>query len=737
MSKRLSVLVSIIVLLGPVGLLSAVELNVDIGCLGQEANGYLKEGWVALDGTACSGATAGVAAQNLGGTGIDAAISVGNPIDNAFRGLAGYSGDEVGRDYISADEGIAQAECAITLTLSNLPEADYTMTSYFNCPDDAILKGAVGIAVSGPGVVGTPIDATGVPQTIAANNVLLENMGQGTVQFVASGAGDVVITFAAEEEGHKWRVYLSGFALNGATLKPHMEFESSSSANLETVSPAEITVLMKNAEAGQTYTVDYAATGGTATKDVDYVMSGPCSTDFNGSGQVDSLDLGIFGDNWLSQTPGNVANVSGDARVNFVDFAVVGMQWQDVCGAGTLQFGPGQTSATIAVDIVDDGVSEDSETIELSLQNPTGPDAILGLKSEHTYTIVESEPSVGFEASDEMGREDAGTVDVVVSLNYMWSDTVTVQYAVSGGSAEAGSDYNLNPGVLTFAPGETSQTLSLSVVNDESIEETETVVITLSNPSNATLGTSEYTYSILDNEEGLMWDGTIWYYSDFFGGPFINGDGDLEWDPDKGGQFITRIPAQSLSQNGDVVEISYMWMTDGQHDCADCEDCDTYCLDDDITCIAGTSDLRVGLFEADGEYVEKDSLGTHNSIFEGYKGYNFRFGPNMQEGPNRWVDCTGEVHKTGSFAEKPESSSSLMYANEGLGDYIDGFELTPGQFSQFTVRLEKSSSRVRASITLNGRTQTSMLRGGPSKIDVLAVHMRNGRPYTRLVLRKR
>jgi len=741
MSTRSIVLFSIFVLLGAVGAVSAVELKVDIGCAGQEAAGHLKEGWTALDGSACAGAVPGVSVANIGGSGIDVAITVGNPVDNAFRSPSAYSGDEMGRDYVSADDSLTQAECAITLTLSNLPEAQYTMTSYFNCPDDANPKANVDITVGGSGVAGTPTNATGVPQTIAANNVLLDEIGKGTVQFVASGTGDVVVTYTAQEGGHKYRVYLSGFALSGVTLRPYMEFESSASANLETVSPAEIKVLMKNAEPGQSYTVDYAATGGTATKGADYLLGGACCCDFDGSGKVDLRDLGVLADNWLSQTPGNIADATGNGSVDFADFAALGLEWDDSCGANTLHFSSGQTSATIAIDIIDDGVGEESETIELTLMNPTGPDAIVGAKSQHTYTIVSSQPSIGFLVGADMGREDTGAEAVEVRLAHVWSQTVTVQYAVTGGTATAGADFNLSAGTLTFDPGQVSRTLNLVIVDDDLIEDTETIVITLSNPTNAILGpTTQHTYSILDNEEGLMWDGMVWFYSGFFGGPFVNGDGDLEWDPDKGEQFITRIPEQRLSQAGDVVEISYIWMSDGEHDCPDCMDCDLYCFDDDITCIAGSSDIRVGLFEADGEYVDRDGLGISSSIFEGYKGYNFRFGPNMKSGPNRWEDCTGEVHKTGNFCKKPAGSDSLMRANEGELDYIDGFELPPGEYSVFTVRLARTgSNNVNLSITLNGRTQTSSDRSGdqPHKIDVLAVYMRNGRPYDRLVLRKR
>ncbi|MHC4620256.1 MAG: fibronectin type III domain-containing protein, partial [Planctomycetota bacterium] len=284
------------------------------------------------------------------------------------------------------------------------------------------------------------------------------------------------------------------------------------------------------------------------------------------------------------------------------------------------------------------------------------------------------------------------------------------------------------------------QYISLDIVDDGEVEQNETVILTLSNPTNAGLGSIiDHTYTIIDNEVGLVWDGLTWFYSGNLADLFINVDGDLEWSPQGGEQYITRIPDQALSQVGHVVQRSYYWLTDGQHNCADCFACPGGCYDDDITCIAGTSDMRVGLFEADGEWVTSDGFAvTGSDIFVGYKGYAWRFGPNMIAGPTRWVDCTSEVHKTGNFQKKPASLSNLMNTNDGLEDYIPGFELPPGEWSVLTVKLERTgSSSVVSSITLNDRTYTwtdSSASDQPGKIDVLAVHMRNHRPYSRLVL---
>jgi hypothetical protein len=203
----------------------------------------------------------------------------------------------------------------------------------------------------------------------------------------------------------------------------------------------------------------------------------------------------------------------------------------------------------------------------------------------------------------------------------------------------------------------------------------------------------------------------------------------------------------------------YYWLTDGSYgNCTNCFECinpggqdHATCCDYDIHCIAGTSDMRIGLFQSTGNFITADGFPVDaNPVFAGYKGYSFRFGPNMMHDPGvhadpansgRWVDCRPEVHKTGNFYKKPASLANLMYSNDGQSPiYIYGFNLPPGQFSLLTVSLERlSTSSVRLSITLNGLTQSwtdTSSTDQPAKIDVLAFHMRNGRPYSRLVLTK-
>jgi hypothetical protein len=65
---------------------------------------------------------------------------------------------------------------------------------------------------------------------------------------------------------------------------------------------------------------------------------------------------------------------------------------------------------------------------------------------------------------------------------------VTVTYATAEGSASPGVDYTPASGVLTFAPGETTQTLAVSVLGDLLYEPDETFSVALSSPVYAVLG---------------------------------------------------------------------------------------------------------------------------------------------------------------------------------------------------------------------------------------------------------
>lgn len=125
--------------------------------------------------------------------------------------------------------------------------------------------------------------------------------------------------------------------------------------------------------------------------------------------------------------------------------------------------------------------------------------------------------TVQFTDTSSSGSESVSPVNIGVSLDFPAISEVTVTYAATGGTASAEVDYSftapvsndvsdgrnifVSGGVATIAEGESTTDIVLYVIDDTTVEDDETVVITLTEPSGALLGENDtYTYTILDND---------------------------------------------------------------------------------------------------------------------------------------------------------------------------------------------------------------------------------------------
>jgi gliding motility-associated-like protein len=97
-------------------------------------------------------------------------------------------------------------------------------------------------------------------------------------------------------------------------------------------------------------------------------------------------------------------------------------------------------------------------------------------------------------------NEGAGTATVTVTLFDSSANAVTVAYATSNGTATSGLDYTATSGTLTFAANQTSTTFTIPIIDDSSIESTETINITLSDPTNASILNGAGVVTIADND---------------------------------------------------------------------------------------------------------------------------------------------------------------------------------------------------------------------------------------------
>ena len=115
--------------------------------------------------------------------------------------------------------------------------------------------------------------------------------------------------------------------------------------------------------------------------------------------------------------------------------------------------------------------------------------------------VVKISPSIQFNITSFVVSEDSSAVVVTVNRTGVTEGEVAVNFTTVDGTAQAGSDYVSTSGTLVFAPGETSKTITVPLLNDSIVENNETFQIALTDPSNSFgLGSSTATVTIRDND---------------------------------------------------------------------------------------------------------------------------------------------------------------------------------------------------------------------------------------------
>ena len=175
----------------------------------------------------------------------------------------------------------------------------------------------------------------------------------------------------------------------------------------------------------------------------------------------------------------------------------------------TVSFATGDTtSKTVSIPITDDAVVEGNETVNVALGTPTGG-ATLGSPATAVLTITDNDGaaagSLQFSAATYSVAENGGSATITVTRTGGSAGPVGVTFATSNGTATAGSDYTAVSQTVSFATGDTtSKTVSVSITNNGAAEPSETVNLTLSNPTGgATVGTpGSAVLTIVDDDSG-------------------------------------------------------------------------------------------------------------------------------------------------------------------------------------------------------------------------------------------
>ena len=121
-----------------------------------------------------------------------------------------------------------------------------------------------------------------------------------------------------------------------------------------------------------------------------------------------------------------------------------------------------------------------------------------------SVTLVEAPSAKGIEVADAEATEGLDAQILFrVTLGRAPSEPVTVSYATADGTAVAGEDYEAASGTLTFATGETEQTVAVTIIDDAVEDSGETFRLVLSGPAGAELADAEATGTILNIDESV------------------------------------------------------------------------------------------------------------------------------------------------------------------------------------------------------------------------------------------
>lgn len=208
-------------------------------------------------------------------------------------------------------------------------------------------------------------------------------------------------------------------------------------------------------------------------------------------------------------------NVSGASSVKYKTSGGTATAGTDYTAVALtlVSFAAGETTKPVAVTVTGDELAEAHETFNLTLSAPTG--ATMS-DTSGAGTIRNDDGQAYLSVNDVVVTEgNAGTVDAAFTIARSGNTlgTSTVSYKTTNGTATAGTDYTaiaLTP--VTFAPGETTKPVSVSVTGDAVDEVNETFTVNLSVPVAAVIVDTAGTGTIVD-DDGPITAGPTTFYS--------------------------------------------------------------------------------------------------------------------------------------------------------------------------------------------------------------------------------
>ncbi|MFO1072646.1 MAG: Calx-beta domain-containing protein [Geminicoccaceae bacterium] len=208
------------------------------------------------------------------------------------------------------------------------------------------------------------------------------------------------------------------------------------------------------------------------------------------------------GDSSMAVSAAWAASGSGSSPANAADFVGGALPF------GLVSFAAGETSKTITVSVVGDYAYEASEGFTVTLASPTGGATIANAAATGTIQNDDGAPTLAIAAANADRLEgNAGTTDFTFTVTRSGdtSTAASASWSVNGSGVNPadGADFAggvLPSGTVSFAAGETSRTITVSVLADGTYEPSEGFAVTLSSPVGATIATTT-AYGTIQNDD--------------------------------------------------------------------------------------------------------------------------------------------------------------------------------------------------------------------------------------------
>lgn len=189
-------------------------------------------------------------------------------------------------------------------------------------------------------------------------------------------------------------------------------------------------------------------------------------------------------------------STADDSAVNGVDY---------VSASGQLTFEGGETVKTFSVPILDNTLVQSDRSFLIELFN-AGPGAQLLPPTSAVATIVDNDAGLRFSTASYTILENEVLATITVVRTNFINSLVSVDYTTADGTALAGTDYYPTNGTLVFAPGETNQSFTVVVLDDNVVKGDRTILLKLLNPTGdaSIISPAAATLTVYDNDGSLI-----------------------------------------------------------------------------------------------------------------------------------------------------------------------------------------------------------------------------------------